>query len=541
MDVMTEAKHDEKELIKGVEDFWPGRETRKRYWQSPSLLWSDLRHACHQWWQRRKASLVTLQQFSFRVFVKNLGKNLDLFGRKMFECKTFSRIPIIFVTWFFTIFLLDKADPFGLSHQVQAYSEGLFQKVTSSFYPADSQDRIAVVLIDEQTLASRSESWPPRYIYYEEVIRRIARQKPAAIFLDILVEDRRAYDDSLESARQSLGETLAGKGIPLYLATLDNQRKSVFVDVPGTQTTLTGWRGHGEDYPLLLSPGHYYSDRDSQLQENQLCDDELKPTAALQLYRFMCEKGLQSGCPAGLMKGDVGQFCNAMVVQWGRNVSRIVPERQLISETQCTATQDSLFARLSGALTTFYAALISGIDQDSVKRVRQPCPYAVTVREEDLTSEKAQGVLAGRVVMIGLSLKGIHDIAESPVHGQIPGVYLHAMALDNLLNWNAGYFQRTGLDWPLIIMAGFISWVCAALIRAKPPGLSLLMRMVALGSVVGASTYLYAIEHHPPLDWLGILLVYELVNRLIEKNEENLTHAGSHGGLPNELDEANHR
>lgn len=524
----------QKKLIKGLEDFLPSLETLKRYYDSPKLIWSDLHNACCQWWQRLKAWKFELSRF-----------DVSSFFQQLIDVKTLSPTAVIFLAWVFAVFLLDKADPFGLSHQVQAYSEGLFQKVTSSFYRADAQDKIAVVLIDEETLASRGEAWPPRYTYYEEIIRRIARQKPAAIFLDILVEDRRAYDDSLETAKKSLGETLASKGIPLYLASLDNQRKSVFIDVPGTQPTLTGWRGFGDDYPLLIKPGQYYSDHDSQLEEGEQCNNSLKPTAALQLYRLMCEKGLQLGCPVGLAQGDVGEFCNAMVVQWGRNVSPIVPEQQLISETQCSASQDSMLDRLSAAFSTLKAELMFGIDEDLVKRVRQPCPYAVTVREEDLASEKVRGVLEGRVVMIGLSLKGIHDIVDSPVHGQIPGVYLHAMALDNLLSWNSHYFPRINswLPIPLLLTAAFVSWICAALIIIRPPHLSSLMRLVALGSVFGVSAYLYKVEHRPPLDWLGILLVYELVKRLIEKSEEdqeNTTPAHTNGRPRNELDEAHH-
>jgi CHASE2 domain-containing sensor protein len=38
-------------------------------------------------------------------------------------------------------------------------------------------------------------------------------------------------------------------------------------------------------------------------------------------------------------------------------------------------------------------------------------------------------------VLIGADILGSGDRIESPVHGQVPGVYLHAMALDNLLTF----------------------------------------------------------------------------------------------------------
>ncbi|MBH3430444.1 CHASE2 domain-containing protein [Pseudomonas alkylphenolica] len=513
------------EPIKGLEDYVA---ILKGYWQRPNSI---LEHAKHAWCSRQQRV-----QHYFSGFKKTSPKAI---GRKLFECKTLSRAPIIFIAWFFTVFMLDKLDPFGLSHQVQAYSEGLFQKVTSSFYEPSAQDRIAVVLIDEQTLASRGESWPPRYNYYSEVIRRIARQEPSAIFLDFLVEDRRSYDDSLEAARESIGATLTKTGVPLYLATLDDKRNSVFIDVPGTQTTVTGWRAYGDDYPLLIGPGHFYGDSEQDLKEGEQCDSSLKPSAAFQLYRQLCEKGLQSGCPTELMQGNVEGFCSAMVVQWGRNVSKVVPERQLISDSQCSAKDYTLWERITDALTSGVAALTSGLDDSSMKRIRQRCPYAVTVREEDLASEKARGVLKGRVVMIGVSLNGIHDIVESPVHGQIPGVYLHAMALDNLLKWNGDYFKRAegSIDWTLLVTALLLSWICAALMRAQPTRLEFLMRTVALSCVLLVSVInLYL--HKPPLDWLGILLVYELVNRLIEKQQETELPAPTQGGHHRELDQA---
>ncbi len=43
------------------------------------------------------------------------------------------------------------------------------------------------------------------------------------------------------------------------------------------------------------------------------------------------------------------------------------------------------------------------------------------------------GLLRDRLVMVGASITSTGDLVQSPVHGLIPGVYLHAMALDNLI------------------------------------------------------------------------------------------------------------
>ncbi|MNO91966.1 CHASE2 domain protein [compost metagenome] len=465
-------------------------------------------------------------------------------AKKLNELKTLYCLMLLFIVWFVPLYLLDKLDPFGLSKQVHSYSERLVQKVTAPFYGSAAQDKIAVVLIDQASLVARGEAWPPRYVYYEEVVRRIAKQKPAAIFLDVLVEDERAYDDSLATARQALGETLSKTRVPLHLATLDTRNNGVFNGVPGTQTTLSGWRGYGGDYPLVISPGHFYGEHDSQLEPKEKCDATQNRTAAFQLYQQLCDQGLQQGCAAHNGADAQEQFCDAMVVQWGRQVSKVVPEHQLISESQCTVTEQSTLVRFGESMRAFFASLFSGYDETALKQLRQPCPYTVTVREEDLSSEKVRGVLTGRVVMIGLSLPGIHDIVDSPVHGQIPGVYLHAMALDNLLTWNASYYPRKEehIDWMLAFAVFLACWPCVAIIRARPTRLSALLRLVAFFSVVIYILVLYLILHRPPPDWLAMLLVFELVKRLSEKNHEHEHEheANSHGEKSNEAQSVTH-
>lgn len=461
--------------------------------------------------------------------------NFEDIARKLFETQTLGKLLITFVALFGSLYVLDKADPFGISRAAQSYSESLFQKVTSSFYGSSAQDRIAVVLIDERTLESRGESWPPRYTYYDEVVRRIAKQKPVAIFLDILVEGRRTYDDSLDAAKKALGDTLAESKVPLYLATLDGEHRSIFAEVPGTDTALAGWSGYGHDYPLLVGDGNLFENSDPQLEHDEQCSNIQHATAAFQLYWLICAKGMQAGCPSELAQGDTSAFCSPLAIQWGRNVSKVVPERQLISESQCTANEGSLWEKTSDSLASMFAALISGIDRESAKRDRQPCPYAVTVREEDLATEKARGVLQGRVVLIGTSLNGIHDMVESPVHGQIPGVYLHAMALDNLLTWNADYYKRADGDLTLLGLALVIAWLAVGLIRANPPRLNFLLHAMAIILLLATMATFYFVLHRPPLDWLGFLLVYELVKRLIEKNERHATQAEIQEGTRNEL------
>lgn len=87
--------------------------------------------------------------------------------------------------------------------------------------------------------------------------------------------------------------------------------------------------------------------------------------------------------------------------------------------------------------------------------------------------------LEGRFVMIGTALQGSNDRVQSPIHGRLPGVYLHAAALGNLLDDGAGYKQATELgfpgDWPhikvwLVLLVGLLPVLAVGALRRSARG-----------------------------------------------------------------------
>lgn len=431
---------------------------------------------------------------------------------------TVSRMLVIFVALVVPAWVLQIVDPFGLSGAVEGHSQTIFQKATAPFYPNTAQSQIAVVLIDQPALARRGESWPPRYLYYEEVIRRVAKQGPSAIFLDVLLEDRRPYDDSLPLALAALEDTLASTGVPLYLATLDDGQRNLFAQVPGTQLAMAGWSGLNGDYPLLVGEDNRYG-RMASAGHGQ-CSADSPPTAAFALYRQLCEQGVQQGCPEGVARGEVERFCSPMVVQWGYNVAPEVRARDLLSASQCKAPDQSVGGRFLSSMQILWSSLLTSFHAETAALGQQTCPYTLTVREEDLSSARSRGLLKDRVVLIGTSLAGIHDLVESPVHGQLPGVYLHAMALDNLLTWHDRYFTRGDTRLTMLGLGLLLAWVTAALMRANPARLDALLLAFAIVLVLGVSAFFHFALRRPPLDWLGLLLVYELARRMLQRAAE---------------------
>ena len=96
--------------------------------------------------------------------------------------------------------------------------------------------------------------------------------------------------------------------------------------------------------------------------------------------------------------------------------------------------------------------LFGDLRNERQNRFSLPCP-AVTVVPlsllETASPEDVAELFTGKAVLIGANLSGIPDAVASQVHGQIPGVVWHAMALDNLISLGSGYLADRHEGWQL--------------------------------------------------------------------------------------------
>ena len=113
------------------------------------------------------------------------------------------------------------------------------------------------------------------------------------------------------------------------------------------------------------------------------------------------------------------------------------------------------------------------------------CPYARALTMTDLRSSSEEedsrlhDLLDGRYVMIGANLSGSNDMVTSPVHGEIPGVFMHAMALDNLLTYERRY--KRALEWGLppawpLFWLGLVVVLVAYGLRVSAPAVAAALR-----------------------------------------------------------------
>lgn len=73
----------------------------------------------------------------------------------------------------------------------------------------------------------------------------------------------------------------------------------------------------------------------------------------------------------------------------------------------------------------------------------QTCPYIATIPVEALLSPEPdwdiRALLENRIVFYGVDLQGASDMIYPSVHERLAGVYMHAMAMDNLLTYGPDY------------------------------------------------------------------------------------------------------
>jgi hypothetical protein len=148
------------------------------------------------------------------------------------------------------------------------------------------------------------------------------------------------------------------------------------------------------------------------------------------------------------------------------------------------------------------------------------------LQQQDLTT-----ILAGKLVLVGGHFRASNDWVESPVHGQVPGVHIHAMALDNLVEAGRGYRRNANtfldsdlLKSVLIFLLAF-SGVFGVMVRnslldrAVDRGMEPKLRAAVYGplyllmfgvsiAVLGFATWVgVAWFHRSPINWIGLLSV----------------------------------
>ncbi len=326
-----------------------------------------------------------------------------------------------------------SADPFGMSTAADRASENVFLRLYPILYPGAWRDQIQVVMIDEDQLPlpigeAASGEWPLAFEDHAALIQRVLAFQPKAVFVDVLFDTQKGRDPGTFAAL--LRDLPPGE--PLVFASYRDPRKQQRVIEPLRALPHTG-NGALNGFVELTAPANHY----------QLRDENGRLSAAAALYNATFDPA-QGGT-------KLGRNAPAdMLLAWGNTVTRADARF-----SECAPILDTAASRWAAFVTAVRAGVERAFDSDARRAAGhwerlQPCPYhSETAAREVFTGAEAtlSAKFKGAYVFIGASISGSGDLVTSPVHGQLPGVYLHAMALDNLLTFRGTPLTTSGFAW----------------------------------------------------------------------------------------------
>lgn len=320
-------------------------------------------------------------------------------------------------------------------------------------YPTAARDQISVLLYDQAYLSDNNISWPIPYAEHADWLLRIASDpaaRPRALFIDITFGQERE-DDSIAALQNALCTAHQDYGVPVFLAALASPR----------------------DGRLKVRSGLAEFDPRSGRRCFTLVDVKYDPDPldglvwAYPMSRHLGPDGWVSGLPAnpatpalrsaamaiaedaaGL---DLGPETAPMAMVWGLKTAPGAGEQP---GPRCHPGE----AQLSRVVPGFIRKRFVDEPRSLI------CPYHAALSMADLNTLDDAALahhLRDRFVLIGAAVPGYNDFVRSPIHGLIPGIYMHAMALDNLLSYQDEYKLAT--DWseldesPALVYAAVIA------------------------------------------------------------------------------------
>ena len=290
----------------------------------------------------------------------------------------------------------------GIRYYLDPWSQAIINGIVKYIYPSDGQAETTVVLFREENLRMLKEPYPVSYERHAEILEALSIYHPRAVFLDFVFLDKRSRE-ATETLRQAICNLREAK-IEVYLAVLEpmtrpdpnepwvfqcaEQVSAQMAPIYAASGVLT--YAHGFDVGDKFLPTAAFSMAASKLQ--------LEPRAA-----------------------------QDMEIIWGNGVSEL--NQRWMSE-----------CKRSG---TWFSHLVSIFTNNASKMVKLRCPYTQTITVAHLLGSSGDAdvarVLENGAVFYGAAFNLTGDRVVSPVFEEMPGVYLHAMAYDNLVTFRNDY------------------------------------------------------------------------------------------------------
>jgi hypothetical protein len=328
------------------------------------------------------------------------------------------RVPFWFVApvLFGFAVLQIMLNPFGFSDLTQRYTQDVSDLLITGPYVYGTEGRkaVSVALIDEETLQTLQMPWPWDYGAHARVLDALLEYKPKAVVVDFLFVDSRPDPTLLQLVEEIARYRKAG--VPLYFEGGTNLPYGEQALRP--ELAKTGVRILDPSIPVYNGVARQY-DVTGRCFGAHPRPDGTCYSLALQVFSDVY--------PAEKLEPLNGM----MELVWGTRNDPI--NTKWMTSTGAGGARKSCNNKIA-PLTRIYLAFFDP------GAVQNPCPYTGEIPVVSLMQGSDDPDIAklatGRVVFYGGSLEGAQDKTYTPVNGLLASVFVHAMALDNLITFH---------------------------------------------------------------------------------------------------------
>jgi len=355
---------------------------------------------------------------------------------------------VVVVTIVAGLFLAWLSSQLLIEELVKRGTSKIYAPTLSLVYPQSGQKSITVVTIDDTDLKEYGLNWPVPLDYYQRLVDKLLKQQPKAIFLDILFLDDKPLQELKSLAAAACRATQAG--VPFYLATFgtesltSNSERFLFSErVNGQPCVIPVQSNISPDnldqsqwaYPLRYQPHEETDQKSGNSSPNHPNSEPSSVALTLYCQIFKATCPTDSKVPLALIWGSKAATTNVQTM-----VQRSSPDSPLapVCRGEWHGWEIVPGARMFVELATG-AKFLPVCPYNQVLPVRALKGYGFSAQE-------IHDAVAGKIVMIGADLKAVGDNVFSPLHGRLPGVHVHAMALDNLISFEGVYKQNGDFD-----------------------------------------------------------------------------------------------
>jgi CHASE2 domain-containing sensor protein len=377
---------------------------------------------------------------------------------------------------FLLILFVRLTDPLGLDQALFQQTGNIVSRLLTLTYPKVlpaervlpggkarfARDQIVVITLDQEYLEHQPYPlpplrWPlpPRRV--AELLRQVLEAKPRLVFLDLVLSGDDAMDPAMRPDMGSAADQVSGverleavlrrarrmdPPVPVILADLPLTDETVETDCPAERSVPPPARA-GEDKPVVPAPAATASVKVERVLIRLAClagglapvvwnaPDQTYPAAARDKRptpAFLMYDRLFAAARDAHPAAAHERLPLLMVWSAGPEAGETCPYKGVP------------LGFWDGARLLWYTLFPNAREAAGAPDACLPSVWRSGAILFNITARKArQELLAGKVVLIGPAWDTSPDTVTTTILGRVPGVFLHAMALDNLMSYGPAY------------------------------------------------------------------------------------------------------